>query len=293
MNLLHTCCLAAMLLILFASGCSLNRLAADTTAGLMSEASRTFNEESDLQLARESIPPNLKLLEGLLRVTPGNRELLATLARGWCSYAFGFVEDSPAPGDRERAAALYLRGYGFGLRALPHELTGSIGRGDHGEIEAALAAVGKEYLAPLFWSAYCLGNWVNLNLAEVAGLAELSKAEALMRRAAEIDDSFYYGSPHIFYGFYYGARPRLLGGDPARAREHLLKSMAISDGRFLPARLFLAQVYAVATQNEKLFDDTLQEIIAAPGDLLPEERLANEIARQRAKQLLKRKGELF
>ena len=293
MNLLSLCCRAAILLILFLSGCTLNRLAADTTAGLMSEASRTFNEESDLRLARESIPPNLKLLEGLLRITPGNRDLLTTLSRGWCSYAFGFMEDSSEPGDRERASALYQRGYEFGLRALPPDLGQALRSGDHSAIEAAIADVGEKDLAPLFWSAYCLGNWVNLNLAEVAGVAELSGAELLMRRAAEIDDTFYYGAPHIFYGFYYGARPRLFGGDPAKAREHLQKSAAISKGRFLPARLFMAQVYAVAVQDEKLFEETLQEIIAAPPGLLPEERLANEIARKRAKQLLNRKGELF
>ncbi len=283
----------AILCILSISGCSLNRLAADKAAGLMIEAGRTFNEESDLQLAQETIPPNLKLLEGLLKLTPDNASLLTTLAQGWCSYSYGFLEESATPGDRERASAFHLRGYEFALRALPEAVRTSIRRGDQAELEAAIATVGKEDIAPLFWSAYCLGNWVNLNLAEVAGVAELSRAELLMRRAAALDDTFFYGAPHIFYGFYYGARPKLFGGDPAKAKEHLLKSMAISENRFLPAKLFLAQVYAVAVQDEQLFDDTLKEIIAAPADLFPRERLANEIARKRAEQLLKRKAELF
>lgn len=282
-----------ILLTLLLCGCSLSRLAGDTTAGLLNEAGRTFNEEADLQLARESIPPNLKLLEGLLKVVPDNRELLTNLARGWCSYSYGFMEDSDRPGDRERAGQFYQRGYEFGLRALPFETAAALHDGNLEEIEGAVAAVGADDLAPLFWSAYCLGNWVNLNLAEVAGVAELAKAEIMMRRAMTIDPAFYYGAPHLFYGFYYGARPRLLGGDPARAKEHLQQSIAISQNRFLAARLLLAQVYAVAVQDEKLFSDTLEGVIAAPPDLLPAERLANEIARQRAKKLLQRKEELF
>jgi len=287
------CALLAALCALMLSGCSLDRIAADTTAGLLGEASRSFNEEPDPVIARDAIPANLKLMEGLLKVTPGNAALLTTLARGWCSYGFGFLEETGDKIDLERASALYRRGFGFGLRTFTPAVAAALRGGSLDEIGEALESVGRKEVAPLFWSAYCLGNWVNLNTASVDGVAELSKVELMMRRVALLDAGFFHGGPDLFYGFYYGKRPKLLGGNPSKAREHLLRAASFSAGRFLMAKLFLAEVYAVAAQDEKLFEDTLREIVAAPADLMPEERLANELARKRALRLLARQAELF
>ena len=275
------------------SGCALDRFAVDATSGILCKASATFYEEPDPIIARDAIPANLKLMEGLLKVTPANATLLTTLAQGWCSYGFGFLEDTGDKRDLERASALYRRGFGFGIRSLAPDVSAALGGDSLAQIEQSLALVQENEAAPLFWSAYCLGNWANLNLASVDGVAELSKVELMMRRVAALDPGFFHGGPDLFYGFYYGKRPKLLGGDPARAKEHLLRAASFSAGRFLMAKLFLAEIYAVAVQDEKLFEATLREIIAAPADLMPEERLANELARRKALLLLARKDELF
>ena len=275
------------------AGCSLDRLAADATAGLLDKASRSFNEEPDPVIARDAIPANLKLLEGLLQLSPDNATLLTNLARGWCSYGFGFLEDSGDRVDLERASALYRRGFGFGVGSFAPHVAMALRGESLADIERSLASVERAQVAPLFWSAYCLGNWVNLNLATVDGVAQLSKVELMMRRVAALDPGFYHGGADLFYGAYYGRRPKLLGGDPDKAKEHLLRAASFSNGRFLMARFFLAEVYAVVAQDQKLFQETLREIIDAPDDLMPEERLANALARRRALRLLARQGELF
>ena len=58
--------------------------------------------------------------------------------------------------------------------------------------------------------------------------------------------------------------------------------------------LFLyAKHYAVRVQDRELFVETLEEIIAAPDNLLPEQNLANEIAKQQAKDLLEETDDMF
>jgi len=57
--------------------------------------------------------------------------------------------------------------------------------------------------------------------------------------------------------------------------------------------IYYAKTYAVQTQNEKLFKELLTRVLDAPADILPEQRLANVVAKSRARQLLARTSELF
>ena len=50
---------------------------------------------------------------------------------------------------------------------------------------------------------------------------------------------------------------------------------------------------AVQNQDRKLFESQLQAVVKAPPNLFPEQRLANEVARKKAAQLLDQIDELF
>lgn len=274
------------------SGCSMNRFAVNRAAGILGEAALTFNAEPDYELAKEAMPANLKMIEGLHRSSPENAEILTLLAQGYCSYSFAFLEDSGQVGDLERAKRLYQRGYRYGLAALPAEIR-QLASGSLEEFGQSVARLGKGEVAPLFWSAYCLGNWVNLNKADVAAVAELARVEVMMRQVLALDEKFYNGSAHLFYGIYYGSRPKMLGGNPAKAKENFERVVSITDGKFLLAKVFMAQFYAVPTQDEALFDTLLKEVASAPSDLYPEESLANRVAVRRAAKLAASKKDLF
>ncbi|MBW1802246.1 MAG: hypothetical protein JRJ85_16135, partial [Deltaproteobacteria bacterium] len=71
-------------------------------------------EECDPELAKIAIPSNLKLLEGLLKSDPKNKQILSTLSMGFSGYGLLFIEDE----DPERASRLYLRARDYGIRAL-------------------------------------------------------------------------------------------------------------------------------------------------------------------------------
>ena len=77
-------------------------MAIHATSSLIPNLTRAFFEECDLDLARQSLPAQLKLMEGLLKDAPQNREILTALCMGFTGYAMLFVEEE----DPERASGL-------------------------------------------------------------------------------------------------------------------------------------------------------------------------------------------
>jgi hypothetical protein len=59
------------------------------------------------------------------------------------------------------------------------------------------------------------------------------------------------------------------------------------------ADVFYAMTYAVQTQNRELFSALLQKVNESSLDLLPEQRLANAIAKKKGEKLLERISDLF
>jgi hypothetical protein len=58
-------------------------------------------------------------------------------------------------------------------------------------------------------------------------------------------------------------------------------------------QLYYAKTYAVATQDQPLFESLLKQVEEASPDILPEARLANIVAKQKARRLLAQENELF
>ena len=65
----------------FFSGCM--QLALRASPSLFPNFAATIFEECDPELAKTSIPPNLKLMEGLLKNDPENKKILTTLSMGF------------------------------------------------------------------------------------------------------------------------------------------------------------------------------------------------------------------
>ena len=85
----------------------------------------------------------------------------------------------------------------------------------------------------------------------------------------------------------------MLGGSPEKSRHHFKKALELTENKYLLARLFFAKTYAVQYQDRELFKLQLQAVLQAPSDLLPEQRLANQVARKKSAKLLEQIDELF
>ena len=58
-------------------------------------------------------------------------------------------------------------------------------------------------------------------------------------------------------------------------------------------KVLMAQFYAVQVQDKDLFRKLLQEVVEADATVLPEQRLANEVAKKRASVLLAKEKLFF
>lgn len=272
------------------AGCTLKFAVARSAAGVLDDTIAALNAETDIVLGRDAAASLLVLLEGFIRSDPQNPALRAAAAQAYGSFAFGFLE-IPEP---DRARSLYRRGYAHGIRALdPRSDFARARKSNIPAFRKSLETFGKGDLALLFWTAYCWSGWVNLSRSDPDALADLPRVAAMMERARAIDPGYFHGGPDLFFGVYYGSRSPLLGGNPKKAKAHFDRAVAASGGRFLMAKLLYARHYAVQSQNRSLFLKLLREVENAPAGLLPDQALANALARKRAHELLEKAEELF
>ena len=115
----------------------------------------------------------------------------------------------------------------------------------------------------------------------------------MMNKVIELDEKFFYGSAHLFFGAINGSLPKLLGGDPEKAKQHFERCLTLSDRKFLLAYIYLARYYAQPLLDEDLFDQYLQQVEDAPLYILPENKLITAIAKEKARHLRGKKEELF
>lgn len=246
-------------------------------------------EEGDLRLAEQGVAGNLKLLDGVVKSDPENDKFMLLACQGYAAYALAFAEDSPA-----RALEFYTRAQRYGARGL--ELLGvprKVFSSDAPAMRQALGRLEKKDVPLVFWTASAWGSAVILQLADPDAIVSLPSINAMMEWVKEKDSTYYYGGPYLYFGMYYGSFPPLLGGRPDLAKENFERAIAAGGGKFLMTYVFYAKIYAVETQDERLFEDLLAHVIDASADVLPEQRLANAVAKKRAQEALARKGDFF
>lgn len=273
------------------AGCSaVNHVAVLSTADILTLGRGANLDEPDYQLAREAMPAQLKLIETLIVSEPANRDLRRLAAEGFAGGAFLFLEDS----DPARAKALYLRGRDHALAALALKSRfAGLANKTLDDFQAALAYASVDDVPDLFWAGAGWGGYVNLSKDDAAALVELPKVAALMTRVEQLDPAFHFAGADMFFGVYYASRPRILGGDPAKAKAAFERAHKITKGRYLMNHVLNARWYAVAVQDRELYKQLLTKVIAAPSGQLPQSRLTDEAAKLKAGRLLEKIDDYF
>jgi tetratricopeptide (TPR) repeat protein len=280
---------AIMSLVLLLPACSTGQLVARGASPLINNGVTAMNRETDLGLARASMPANLKMLEALLIADPGNTAYQVQAAMGFYGYTLAFVE----PDDPERAASLYRRARSHALIALEHAgMSEAVLTGDTATFEQTLATLNADAVPALFWTASSWGKWIELQLDDPARLAELPRVEALMQRVLALDETYYYGGAHLFFGAYYGGRAPMFGGDFARAARHFDRAAALNNNQLLLVEVYRARYLLRQMGEREAFHTTLTRVIEASMNE-PELSLANAVAKQEAAALLAQEKDLF
>ena len=277
------------LALLTLAACSMDKTIVRMSMPMIDSGIEAMNYESDLQLAEDSMPANLGMLNGMINLDPENAQLHTFAAQAYYGLSYGFNEDSQP----ERGSAFYLRGLKHGLTAL--ELNGAkdLKNSPIADFEEQVGKMGKDDVAAMFWTASNWAKWIDMHRDDAEAIAQLARATALMQRVLELDDTFYFGGAHMYFGVYYGSRSPLLGGNFAKSRQHFDRAREITDNKLLIVDLLQAQYLAKQQQDQQYFHDRLTAITNAPDDLMPEVTLQNQIAKRKAALLLKKESEWF
>lgn len=296
-------CLLAVLLAGGLAGCSINRLAVNKLGdALAGGGSGTFATDDDPELVKAAVPFSLKLMESLLAESPEHRGLLLAASSGFTQYAYAFVQQeadeleardyTAAQAMRQRAKRLYLRARDYGLRGLEVRQKG---------VRAALAADPRGALRvfkkadadQLYWTAAAWAAAIALAKDDPALIAEVPQMEALIDRAAELDESWGEGAIHGFLITYEMSRQGVAGDAATRSRQQFDRAVELAAGKQAGPFVNYAEAVCVEQQDFPQFEALLQRALAVEADAHPELRLVNLVMQRRARWLLARKDDLF
>lgn len=294
--------LVLFLVVFVSTGCSVQRMAVNRIGDALAGGASVYATDDDPELVAEAMPFGLKTIESLLAESPRHKGLLLAAASGFTQYAYAFVQSKAdyiedtdfarATVLRQRAGKLYRRAMEYGMRGLEETRPGLLQalRADPG---AALAAFEKKDVPLLYWTAAAWGAAISLNKTDSDLVTGLPLVEALMRRALDLDEGFGMGAIHDFYIVYEGGRPSSAGGSVERARESLAQSLRFSEGHRAAPLVSFAETVDVGLQDRSEFTRLVEQALAVDVNAVPEHRLANLVAQQRARWLLSRMDRLF
>lgn len=279
-----------LFLAIIFSSCSLEKFIIRQTGTLLDYGVIALYEETDLIIAEQALASNIKLLEGMIKGDPENRDLLILTAQAISGYTLGFVEDDA----KDRAKPLYLRAKNYAGKILQNEGVNIDAESILiDEYEKMVSEISEDNIDALFWAAFSWAGWINLSLDNPQAFIDLPKVEILMQRVLEIDSQYYHGAALLFFGSVWGMKPRMLGGDPEKAKEFFEKNLEITKGNFLLTYVYYAKYYAAKTLDEELYVKLLQKIKDTPDNVLPGSQLLNAIAKKKADYLLAKRERIF
>jgi predicted anti-sigma-YlaC factor YlaD len=287
------------------SSCSLQKMAMNKVAGMLSGSSSTdvFSTDNDPEFVGDALPFAIKLYESLLASMPDHQGLRLRTGSLYIMYANAFVQ---TPADmtprREletkeyllaRAKNLYLRGRDILFVGLEKKNPLIRKQLKERKYKEAMAPFKKEDASLLYWTAV---GWVaafGVNPFDMDLGQTLPQTAAMMERVAELEPGYGRGALDTFYVNYYGSLPEYLGGDAAKAREHFEKAQAIAGASDTSALMALATTVCINEQNAAEFKKLLGQVLEFNPDKSPENRLVNILNQRKARWLLAHIDDFF
>lgn len=152
----------------------------------------------------------------------------------------------------------------------------------------AVLELGPESIEAIYWYSANLGKWAATK-GMMVRLGNKGKLEAYNKRVLDLDEKFFHGAPHRFFG----ALPtKVPGGDLQASRKHFEKALAIEPNYF-GTRTLYAELYATKAQDRKTFLEQLDYVLATPASSLPDAEPENRYEQEWAKKLKEQVNDFF
>ncbi|MFQ5547255.1 MAG: TRAP transporter TatT component family protein [Woeseia sp.] len=268
------------------SGCA--TLMSSAATGLAEDLSAAVLNQNDPELVRDGAPAYLLLLDSILEGSPDDPELLIAAAKMYATYGTVFADDP------ERSARLTSRAIEYAQRGVCNAYADGCdwNKATFDDFEASLVGLRHKhaeiaYGYSLASLAYTLAHSDDWN-----AIARLPHLEALLLRYLEISKLAVESDVYTYLGILLTLRPAALGGKPEQARSYFERSIELTGGTDLAAKVEFAQGYARLLYDRELHDRLLNEVIAADPNV-PGLTLSNVIAQRNAADLLASADEYF
>ena len=279
------------------TACDTAKIGADASAALFGRAAPGIEQHWDYEVVGKSFPASIIQLEGLLHIVPDNETIGLSLIAAYIGYGTGWIEDRVEVADfdddweeadhlRDRALIMYTRAWDLSrhfMRNRDPGLDDAI-KGGVDTLEAWLNAafIEKEDAAILLWAGASLGARINMGMEDMDTVADLPLAKVILNRSVELDPDFMFMIGKMTMGTLAASE---FPPDMDRAKLIFDEVLEKTERRNLMVQMSMARYYAVNVGDHKLFRELLQEVLDA-GDVLPEARLSNAIARRRSQRYL-------
>lgn len=272
--------------VLNLSGC--NALIGGAVSGLADNLTKAILNNPDIDTVKEGVPAYLLMVDALVLTTPNNVDVLLSAATLYGAYAGGFVTDP------SRASQLTTKALDYALAALcrKDKAACDVRTLPFDQLQAWTETASIKNADLLYAVAVAWAGWVQAHSSDWNALAELARVKLLMSRVLALDETLDNGGPHLYHGVFETLLPPALGGRPELAKVHFDKAIALSEGRFLMAKVIYARQYARLLYDRGLHDRLLNEVLAAD-PVAPGITVVNKLAQQQAKILLEEADDYF
>lgn len=305
--LAHLLVLATLLSV--AVSCSPRKVMVKELVGMMEDGLPAMEGEDDLHLLASAMPAQIKLLETVLAGDPRNVRLLNLLSRLYGGYAFALVESewearqlgAPSvvetgipPGRLADAVVRYYQtGVAYALRSL--EVRHPRARVRLNTLSASadfIQSLDSRDLPALFWYGFNLGGAIRHRLDSVEAMAHAHLVEKAMTRVAALNPGYDHGNAYLVLMVYHASRPKMMGGNPDKARYYHRQYSEIHGACASLGNVFLARYLLVQQQEKTAFINMLKAIPEAPDGGRPF-TLMDRVAAVRAKTYLEATDQFF
>lgn len=239
------------------SGCG--AIIAKATNSFSNNLTTAFLNQDDPETVRDGMPAYMLLVDSFVQGEKPSPSMLSAAANLYASYGAVFADDD------ERASRLtsHARRHASEAMCLSYEDACSWGSMTYDDFVASLEGVGEKQAEYLYVYSFAMLAYLRAHSSDMQTLAELPKAEALLRRYLDLAGASATASAHTYMGIMLTLRPASLGGKPEEARQHFEKAIAMTGGRDLGAKVEFAKGYAMLLYDEALHDLLVDEVLLA------------------------------
>ncbi len=239
-------------------------------------AQRGIKEQLDVALAK---------WEAYLEHDPNNGQVLGMLARGYYLLGNGHLQD------KEAVLAAYDKGASFGERGMAtNDAFRKCVAGGNKDYKC-LEHMGTDDLLSTYWVYANVGKW-----SATKGFTYIVKNKSKLKAIADwvqaTDPHYFYGAGDRLLGTYYAKAPAAFGGDLTKSKKHFDQSLAI-EPNYLGTKVLMAQYYATKQQDRELFQQLLDEVVAADPTVIPAIAPEQTLEQANAQRLLAQIDDLF